>query len=181
MKLMKWLADTAPTVLLSSIPLQGDTSPIDRLTSPAVRWCLDSPYTSPVPRPHRALVSSFFISQEESHSDYGMTTSLVCIANSASAFGAPEAASQFSVSLVESVRREETYESTRAKDLFERDYPRQPDKAVAGLLGQITRAEGSTAGISPVQAASILLSHLPRASYGRQNLLLDALRASLKT
>jgi hypothetical protein len=66
---------------------------------------------------------------------------------------------------------------SQARDVFERDYPSGPEGAVAGLLWHVTRWEGAaTFGVSPVQAAAVLLSQLPRAAYGRQNLLLDALK-----
>jgi hypothetical protein len=79
-----------------------------------------------------------------------------------------------------SAKHREAPDSHKAKKDFERNYPSDPDGAVWTLLGRLCRWEGATAlEISPVQAAAILLSHLPGASYGRQNLLVDALKHSV--
>ncbi|MCI0464132.1 MAG: hypothetical protein L0Z62_44935 [Gemmataceae bacterium] len=70
--------------------------------------------------------------------------------------------------------------SDKAREDFERHYPSDPEGAVSRLLGQVWRWEAAaTFGLSPVEAAAILLAHLPGASYGRQNLLVDALKRSI--
>jgi hypothetical protein len=62
---------------------------------------------------------------------------------------------------------------------FESAYPSDPEGAVPRLLEEVTRWGGAAAfGVSPVQAAAILLSHLPGAASGRQNLLVGALKRS---
>jgi hypothetical protein len=73
----------------------------------------------------------------------------------------------------------ESSHSNRAREDFERNYPSDPEGAVSGLLAQVARWEGAAAfGVSPVQAAAVLLSHLPGSAYGRQNLLVAALKRS---
>jgi hypothetical protein len=63
---------------------------------------------------------------------------------------------------------------------FESDYPSDPEGAVIRLRRQIDIWNAApTSGISPAQAAAVLLSHLPGASYGRQNLLTGTLMGSV--
>jgi len=71
----------------------------------------------------------------------------------------------------------ESCESDKVVENFERRYAFDPEGAVSRLLRQVTSWEGGTTlGVSPVQVAAILMSHLPGAAYGRQNLLVDALK-----
>jgi hypothetical protein len=68
-----------------------------------------------------------------------------------------------------------------AREEFERQYPYKPERAISRVLKQVARweSEPTTNVVSPIEAAAILLAHLPRASYGRQNLLVDALLCSI--
>jgi hypothetical protein len=63
---------------------------------------------------------------------------------------------------------------------FEEDYPSDPDRAISRLVEQLAHWEaGAAFAVSPVEVAVLLLKHLPKASYGRQNLLIAALTASV--
>jgi len=74
-------------------------------------------------------------------------------------------------------QEEEAQYADQAKEDFNLQYRSDPEAAVAKLLQQVLRWESATAfAVSPAQAASILLPHLPGGSYGRQNLLVDALK-----
>ncbi len=67
--------------------------------------------------------------------------------------------------------------SDLVKEAFEKAYPSDPEGAVSRLLEEVARWGGAAAfGVSPVQAAAILLRHLPGAAPGRQNLLVGALK-----
>jgi hypothetical protein len=71
-------------------------------------------------------------------------------------------------------------DADKAIEEFERNYPSDPEGAVARLRRQIAKWNASpTSGISPAQAAAVLLCHLPGASYGRQNLLTSTLMSSV--
>jgi hypothetical protein len=74
----------------------------------------------------------------------------------------------------------QSQDSDKAIREFERKYLLDPENALARLRKQIDKWNAAaTSGVSPVQAAAVLLSHLPGASYGRQNLLVDTLKRSV--